>query len=211
MADKYDPEGVPPPAASQQTTVTTTTTTTSTGLVRDYGFITCDWGYPIKTMHGIMKLVQIILSLLCLICISASPWYWGKNWSSYRFLQFVTCFCLSCTGTLILNYMTKCLYRVPLPWLFIELCYTTIAFIFYLIGSSCVAAATYGNGGLGAAAAFGFFAMVAYGVEGYFLFREWRTGRTHAVERGGGGGGGGGVTTTTVAETKQEAPPAYSP
>ncbi|XP_070536895.1 CKLF-like MARVEL transmembrane domain-containing protein 4 [Ptychodera flava] len=185
---------------------TTTTTVTTTSSTRIQPSITCDVLY-VRTVRGILKIVQCVISLIAFICITAAKW-WTNHYSAYRFHQFVTMFCFWSTLILIVLYMTKLILRIPLPWILIEFFYCCGACVFYLISSSCVAAYSYGYAAHEAAAVFGFFALIVYGIEAFFLFRDWRGG-VRSPE--GGAPVEAHTTSHTVTETKQEPPPAYDP
>ncbi|XP_077993113.1 CKLF-like MARVEL transmembrane domain-containing protein 4 [Glandiceps talaboti] len=186
----------------------TTTTVTTTQTTRVQPAISCDINY-FKTIRGIIKIVQCVLDMITFIC-ATSDWRY-RFYSEYQFHQFVSMTCFLLTLILIIFYVTRLLYRIPIPWIIVEFFYCCGVCAMYLISSSVVAANSFGIAGLEAAAVFGFFALVSYAVEGAFLFRDWRGGiRTPD----------GGATTTSqpartsemvVTETKHEAPPAYEP
>uniref|UniRef100_T1JEB9 MARVEL domain-containing protein n=1 Tax=Strigamia maritima TaxID=126957 RepID=T1JEB9_STRMM len=159
---------------------TTTTTTTSTRVV----IAPCrfDPSY-ISTIPGILKLVVIILNFIGFICIMASG-YAGSTHPRGSWFNFVAVTGFWVSGTLLFMYLFHGIERLHMiPWLLLEFVFCLVWTIFYLIGASLVAAWASASEAYGAAAFFGFVAMVVYGYDTFIKFRGWRSGNIAQGER----------------------------
>ncbi|CAL4092069.1 unnamed protein product [Meganyctiphanes norvegica] len=140
----------------------------------------------IKTIPGILKAVQLLLNLIGYICAMVCPDHSSSNWFS-----FVSMTAFWVTGILLVLYLMHILERFPMvPWLMLEFGYCAVFTFFYLTCASATAASGADDPAFGAAAFFGFAAMIAYGVDTFFKFKAWRGGEmaqgSQQVEMGQG-------------------------
>lgn len=173
--------------ADASATRTTTVTTTRTQTTKPY----FDPAY-LRTIPGILKIVQIIFDIIGLICV-ASVGYSTRYLSSIGgdpFYEFVAVVGFVITLILLILYLFHVVgYLYKVPWYLIEFIYCLVWAIFFFIASVCVAVycGRYGcrgrHAGWGAGAFFGFCAMIAYAVDAYFKFRAWRAGEAPQVIR----------------------------
>jgi len=160
------------------THTTTTTTTTVTG-----GRVHLDVSY-IKTVPGILRIVEIVLCLILFICsVSACSvlWHFGNcGWGGFvGFLGFF----------LVLAWLFFYLFHVHdaapnVPWLLIELIFYAIWTFFLLVAGIALAvlASDWGNdywgskirSGAGAGSFFAFAAAIVFGFHTFLVFRDWR-------------------------------------
>jgi len=155
----------------------TTTTTTSVTMISGRPFL--DTSY-LRTLPGLVKVVQAVLDFICFICVVAGPYpgYGGAGWGT-----FVSIVAFIVTIILLIMYLFHMIEMFHfVPWLLVEMLYCALWTFFYLIASSVLAAAstrlTYmaGSSAWGAFAFFGFCAMIAYGFDCFLKFRAWRNG-----------------------------------
>uniref|UniRef100_A0A0K2UEZ2 CKLFlike MARVEL transmembrane domaincontaining protein 4like [Bombus impatiens] n=1 Tax=Lepeophtheirus salmonis TaxID=72036 RepID=A0A0K2UEZ2_LEPSM len=129
----------------------------------------------VRTLPGILKLAQIGLNVLGFFCIIFSGFY--QSFSQAEWFTFV-----SSTGFLInvIFVLFYCFHFIEkfhvIPWNLIEAGYAGLWGFFYLTAS--IAVASYANviSAFGAAAFFGFVAMVLYIVDAVFKLKGFRGG-----------------------------------
>ncbi|XP_071448273.1 plasmolipin-like [Hetaerina americana] len=168
MADRGFPD---------QHTTTTTVTSTNTSVQTNIRF---DSSY-IRTLPGMLKVGQLVLNILGFICIIASnashisrgSWFNTVAMGGFWFTGIVL--------ALYLFHIVEKLYRIP--WLKIEFVFCAIWTLFYLIAASLAAAFAPHSEAFGAAAFFGFVAMVLYGIDAYLKFKAVRAGEIAQGER----------------------------
>ncbi|KAI4503525.1 hypothetical protein M0802_000928 [Mischocyttarus mexicanus] len=135
------------PGQHTTTTVTTTTTTIQTNVRFDPSYM--------RTLPGILKIVQVILNFLGFICITVSIY---SSHSRGGWFNTVAMGGFWFTGVLL------------------EFIFCSIWTVFYLLAASL--AADYGrlSESFAVAAFFGFCAMVAYGYDAWLKFTAVRSG-----------------------------------
>jgi hypothetical protein len=143
----------------------------------------------IRTVPGIMKIVELVLCLLTFACSLGGYWSgYGGGW-----VEFVA---MSCFITTLIWFIMHMLFPslpgilINRPWEFII--YVIMCVLFLISGIVAAARAPNSLGAVGAAAFFAFAATVVYGVDIYFQFRDWRSG-SH-------------TTTTTTVTTSRSSP-----
>lgn len=148
------------------TTVTTTTTTTQPTIRFDPSYV--------KTIPGALKIGQVILNLLGFICITVSNY---SNSSRGGWFNTVAIIGFWFTGILLVLYLFHIVEKLSkIPWLKIECIFCAVWFVFYFVAASLVAAHGYINEAYGAAAFFGFCAMIAYAYDAWLKFNGARSG-----------------------------------
>ncbi|KAF4520693.1 hypothetical protein B566_EDAN006369 [Ephemera danica] len=161
------------PGQHTTTTVTSTSTVVQTNIRFDPEYV--------KTLPGILKCVQIVLNLLGFICIIASKF---SRLSRGSWFSTVAMGGFWFTAILLGFYLYHVIERVyRIPWLKIELGFCSLWTVFYLIASILAADYTRIDEAFGAAAFFGFCAMVAYGFDAYLKFQGVRNGELAQGER----------------------------
>ncbi|KAK3764891.1 hypothetical protein RRG08_025412 [Elysia crispata] len=146
--------------------------------------------YP-KSVPGILKIVEVVLCILVLICSSVVYWYhYGGGW-----VQFVAGSAMVTTAILFLFHFFNVFSRLPGPWPFIEFIYYCVYDLFWGIAAIVAAFRAPLHSAIGATAFFTFAALVLYILDTYFMYRAWKT--FHQP----GGQGGPAVTTTTTTTT----------
>jgi len=171
----------------QAPTTTTTTTTTVTG-----GRLHLDISY-IKTIPGILRIVEIILCIILFICAVTANTTWGGSFGASGWGAFV-----GFVGfLLVIAWLVFYLFHVHeaaanVPWLLIEMiCYAIWTF-FLIIAGIALAVLSGSYAGLycnnlilrcwwnqvhsaaGAASFFAFAAAVVFGFQTFLIFRDWR-------------------------------------
>ncbi|PNF26063.1 hypothetical protein B7P43_G06390 [Cryptotermes secundus] len=155
------------------TTVTSSNTTVQTNIRYDPLYV--------RTIPGMLKVAQIVLNLLGFICITVS---YGAITSRGSWFNTVAMGGFWFTGILLALYLFHVIekfYRIP--WLKIEFVFCTIWTFFYLLAASLAAANGRYDEAFGAAAFFGFVAMVAYGYDAFLKFNAVRSGALAQGER----------------------------
>ncbi|XP_013402435.1 plasmolipin [Lingula anatina] len=163
--------------AETSTTQTTTTTTTSSFDIS----VSFDY---LKTVPGIFVIVELVLSLIVLICASLAVIYGGFGW-----VVFVAVLGLICSILLIVFYILGFVSRISM-WLLLEFIYYVVMFLFWIIAFIVAAVLTGQNnqsilylwyfrttsylGAMIAATVFSCFAMIIFGIHCFFAFRAWR-------------------------------------
>ncbi|XP_013403699.1 plasmolipin [Lingula anatina] len=149
----------------ETTTTTTTTTESSSGIGPQMQYL--------KSIPGILQIVEIVLSLIVFICASI-PLGWvgyGGGW-----VQFVSMTAFLTTAAIFVIIFLNILPRLPGPWTLILFIYYAVFVVLYLIAAIvCAVRAPYWSA-VGAAAFFAFVVMIVYGVDAFFRFRTWREG-----------------------------------
>lgn len=160
-------------------TKTTTQSSSSIGLHLDY----------IRTVPGILKIVEIVVSII--VIITSSVYYWftlhGGGW-----VQFVSITATLCTAFLFLARLFNFHHRLLGPWLLIEFIYYCVFTLFYLIAAIVAAVKGAWHDSVAATAFFAFAATAVYAVDTFFQFRAYRTGQTEMT-----------TTTTTTTTTSR--------
>ncbi|CAB3231563.1 unnamed protein product [Arctia plantaginis] len=169
---------------------TTTTVTSSTAVQTNIRF---DPSY-IKTIPGILKIVQVLCSFIGFICIltsrlSSAPRGEFFNWISMIAFWF--------TGILLGFYLFHILEKFyKIPWLKIEFGFCSLWTFFFLLAS--ILATTVHDNSYSAAAFFGFVATIAYAIDCYL---KW------VAVRSGGLAQGTRVVSKQTASTVESPPP----
>ncbi|KAI5742294.1 hypothetical protein M8J77_005832 [Diaphorina citri] len=150
-------------------TTTTTVTSTSTSVQTDIRF---DDTY-LRTVPGLLKMIQIVLNLIGFILISMSMYsmYFRAN-----FFNTVAMFGFWFTGILLVLYLFHIIEKLyKIPWLKIEFVYCSILAAFYFIASIlCASWATHST--FGVAAIFGFCATGAYAYDAWIKYIDIQNG-----------------------------------
>ncbi|XP_076449637.1 uncharacterized protein LOC143286018 [Babylonia areolata] len=178
------------------TTYEHTTTTVSSGPQEE---IRPDTGY-IRTVPGILKIVEVFLDILILICASIDNWYSvGGGW-----VQFVAASAMVTTAILFFLHFFHIMSRIPAPTVFIEFVYYIVYVILLLIAAIVAAVRAPWWPSVGAACFFTFAAVAVYAVDCFFLYRAYRSVQ-HPHTTGGASSAGGATTvvTTTTYEKSQ--------
>ncbi|CAH2105133.1 unnamed protein product [Euphydryas editha] len=157
--------------AGQQrvTTTVTSSTTVQTNIRFDPSYL--------KTIPGILKIVQTVCSLLGFICIQFSR---QNNAGKGSYFSWISMIAFWFTGILLgfyLFHMVEKFYRIP--WLKIEFVFTALWTLLYLIAA--ILAVTVHDDPHSAAAFFGFTATLAYAVDAYL---KWRAARAGGLAQG---------------------------
>ncbi|KAJ8933652.1 hypothetical protein NQ318_019297 [Aromia moschata] len=158
------------PGFPSQHTTTTTVQTSNTTVETTIRF---DPSY-IRTIPGLLKLVQIVLNLLGFICIEASGVFSVHTRGS--FFNFVAMTGFWFTGILLALYLFHLIektYRIP--WLKIEFVFCALWTAFYLI-AACLAV-SFGVEAFIAAGFSGFCGMIAYGIDAFLKFKAIQSGQ----------------------------------
>ncbi|KAK2588275.1 hypothetical protein KPH14_004298 [Odynerus spinipes] len=148
------------------TTVTTTTTTVQPNVRFNPAYI--------RTLPGILKVIQVVLNLLGFICITVSKY---GNHSRGGWFNTVAMIGFWFTGVLLVLYLFHIVEKFSkIPWLKIELIFCGLWAFFYFIAASL--SADYGrvSEAFAAAAFFGFCAVIAYGYDAWLKFSAIRSG-----------------------------------
>eukprot|EP00088_Acartia_fossae_P054408 TRINITY_DN6247_c1_g1_i1.p1 TRINITY_DN6247_c1_g1~~TRINITY_DN6247_c1_g1_i1.p1 ORF type:complete len:173 (-),score=21.77 TRINITY_DN6247_c1_g1_i1:305-823(-) len=141
-----------------------------------------DPGY-IKTMPGALKLGAVILDLVCMICLVASPPYWREH-SVGEWYIFVCMTAFWVSTILLIMYLLHFIEKFHvIPWLMLEFGFYVVWAFFYFTAAIAVAVKSKSSGALLAAAMFGFASMVVYGVDAGIKFIGWRAGNLAQGER----------------------------
>lgn len=152
----------------------------------------------LKTIPGILKIVEIVLSLIVVICI-AVQFFPGDGW-----VWFVSMSAFITVLIWFILYFIGVYGRLPAWRGILEFIYYCIFTVFYLI-AAIIAAARAGQGwgsGAGAAAFFAFAATAVFAVDTFFQFRAWRAGQTEMATSTS-------TTTTTTTHTHVEQKATY--
>lgn len=152
----------------------------------------------VRTIPGILKIVEILLDILVLICASIDNWYAiGGGW-----VQFVSASALITTVILFIFHFFHIISRIPGPIVFIEFIYYCVYVFLYLIAAIVAAVRAPYAGSIGAAAFFCFAALAVYAVDTFFLYRGWRV--VQHPHTTSGTAVSTATTTTTTYETRTQ-------
>lgn len=147
---------------------TTTTVTSSTAVQTNIRF---DESY-LKTIPGILKIVQVLCSFLGFICILSSR---VSTLSRGTFFSTISMIAFWFTGILLGFYLFHILEKFyKIPWLKMEFLFCAIWTGLYLLAS--ILTTTVHDNGFAAASFFGFVAMLAYAVDCYLKWVAMRSG-----------------------------------
>ncbi|KAI4830111.1 hypothetical protein KUCAC02_001764 [Chaenocephalus aceratus] len=118
------------------------------------GGIRCDMEY-LKSYFGILKVVEVVLSLIGFICIETimmcSPC------GGVYFFEFVSCSCFVVTGVLLLIFCLNLHTKVPhVNWSLTDLVNTAASTFFFFLSSLVLACINHNTGAEIAAVIFGF-------------------------------------------------------
>ncbi|XP_031845164.1 CKLF-like MARVEL transmembrane domain-containing protein 4 [Nomia melanderi] len=148
------------------TTVTTTATTTQPTIRFDPSYI--------RTMHGMLKVAQVVLNLLGFICITVSGM---SNNSRGGWFNTVSMGGFWFTGILLVFYLFHIIEKFSkIPWLKVEFIFCSVWTALYLLAAALAADYARYSEVFGVAAFFGFCAMVAYGYDAWLKFHLSRSG-----------------------------------
>ncbi|CAL8072555.1 unnamed protein product [Calicophoron daubneyi] len=163
-----------------------------------------------RNLSGILKLCEIILSCIVLICVAAAnPWTY---YSSGGWVNFVAAITLIVAGLFYIFYLFNVIRRLKGPWIIIEFLALIISTFFWFV-AFCVAAANnrFGGGAI-ASAVFGFVAMVIYITELVTRFRVTKQAGGCRITMTGITAGSPGVpVAATPAQSTKTAPPTNNP
>ncbi|XP_076856777.1 CKLF-like MARVEL transmembrane domain-containing protein 4 isoform X1 [Brachyhypopomus gauderio] len=142
--------------------------------------IRCDLQY-LKSHFGILKAVEVVLSLMAFICIETvmmcSPC------SGIYLFEFVSCSAFVVTGVLLLIFSLNLHTKVQqVNWSLTDLINTAVCTLFFFLASVVLAALNHQSGAEILAVIYGFVVMVVYGVNTYLAVRRWRLGEQHPLQ-----------------------------
>ncbi|XP_029652896.1 MARVEL domain-containing protein 1-like [Octopus sinensis] len=173
------------------TTSTTTSTTTTVAIGPDISYA--------KSLRGILKLAEIFISILTLICASVAIQYAiaGVGW-----VQFVAVVTFIIFITFFLLHFLHIFARIPAPMLLIEFAVYVGSCVCIFIAA--VVAACYGFvPSLGAAAFFLFATLAVAAYECVYLYRDYK-GARHPSAASPDMANVESTTTTTTYETRPQ-------
>uniref|UniRef100_A0A3Q3X589 MARVEL domain-containing protein n=1 Tax=Mola mola TaxID=94237 RepID=A0A3Q3X589_MOLML len=138
------------------------------------GGIRCDVDY-LKSYFGILKVVEVVLSLIGFICIETimmcSPC------GGVYFFEFVSCSAFVVTGVLLVIFCLNLHTKVPhVNWSLTDLVNTTASTFLFFLSSLVLACINHNTGAEIAAVIFGFVVTCVYGVNTFLAIRRWRLG-----------------------------------
>ncbi|XP_058485066.1 CKLF-like MARVEL transmembrane domain-containing protein 4 [Solea solea] len=145
-----------------------------------FGGIRCDMEY-LKSHFGILKVVEVVLSLIAFICIETimmcSPC------GGVYFFEFVSCSAFVVTGVLLLIFTLNLHTKVPhVNWSLTDLINTAASTFFFVLSSLVLACMNHNTGAEIAAVIFGFLVTAVYGVNTFLAVRKWRLGSQRATQ-----------------------------
>ncbi|CAL1603734.1 unnamed protein product [Knipowitschia caucasica] len=131
----------------------------------------------LKSYFGILKVVEVVLSLISFICIETimqcSPC------GAIYFFEFVSCIACVVTSILLFIFCLSLHTKVPqINWNLTDLANTAISTVFFFLCSLVLAFVNHSTGAEIAATFFGFLVTVVYGVNTFLAVRRWRRGNT---------------------------------
>ncbi|XP_061597867.1 CKLF-like MARVEL transmembrane domain-containing protein 4 [Cololabis saira] len=138
------------------------------------GAVRCDTDY-LRSYFGILKLVEVVLSLIGFICIETimmcSPC------GGVYFFEFVSCSAFVVTGVLLLIFSLNLHLKVPqVNWNLTDLVNTAASTLFFFLSSLVLACINHNTGAEIAAVIFGFLVTGVYGLNTFLAVRRWRRG-----------------------------------
>ncbi|UJR28772.1 hypothetical protein I4U23_009998 [Adineta vaga] len=137
--------------------------------------IGCNLGY-FRNIPGILKIIELLCDLLGTILAGAAPICDGTS-GKRGFYLFVSIVGLIITFILlILNLLNVPNVVLRGRWPLIEMGWCAFITLFYFIAGIVIATAGSCHGTYGAAAFFGFAAMITYAADAFFQFRAHRSG-----------------------------------
>ncbi|KAF8569308.1 hypothetical protein P879_03067 [Paragonimus westermani] len=126
----------------------------------------------VKSLGGILKLCEIIISCIVLICVAST-----NTWSYYStggWVNFVAAFTLILAGLFYIFYLFHLIRRLRGPWVIIEFSFLIIStFIWFIAFIVSAASNKYGSGAIAAAV----FSLAAFGVYVAELVTRFRVAR----------------------------------
>ncbi|KAF2898808.1 hypothetical protein ILUMI_07372 [Ignelater luminosus] len=155
----------------------TTRSTTAASNIKVETNLRYDTSY-VRRQGGVLKVLQILLSFVGFMCIQAT--YLSLS-SIGKFFSTVSMLGVWITGILLVCYLYHVVEKYyNLPWIKLELFYCTVIAFCFLV-AACMTAEVE-DIAFQIAGSFGFFAMVAYGVDAYSKFVAMKSG---ALAQGG--------------------------
>ncbi|XP_068194546.1 CKLF-like MARVEL transmembrane domain-containing protein 4 [Antennarius striatus] len=142
-----------------------------------WGGIRCDVKY-LKSYFGILKVVEVILSLIGFICIETimlcSPC------GGVYFFEFVSCSAFVVTGVLLIIFSLNLHTKVPhVNWSLTDLVNTSASTFFFFLSSLVLGFINHNTAAEIAALIFGFLVTGVYGVNTVLAVRRWRLSSGH--------------------------------
>ncbi|XP_038066341.1 CKLF-like MARVEL transmembrane domain-containing protein 4 [Patiria miniata] len=194
MADKT----VEVSTVSQHTVVTASTTTTANlhGPSPAASGCTCDVGY-LRSLQGITKIVEILLSLVAFIVMVSSPSH-TRN-AGLNFFLFVALAATLVSAVCLILLSTHLHLKVRLPWNIVFAALYAIMLLIYFI-AFIFGAANAWTSLHGSAATLGFFACLAYVASLFFAIQDYRLNRQMTQQSEG---------ATGTYTDQRDNPPAY--
>ncbi|BFZ13083.1 hypothetical protein BsWGS_16122 [Bradybaena similaris] len=124
-----------------------------------------------KSVSGLLKIAEIILCILVLICASIDYWYHlGGGW-----VQFVAASAMITTIILFIFHFFNINSRLAGPWGLIEFLYYCAFVVLFVIAAIVAAVRGHLAPSIGATAFFTFATLSVYAVDAYFTYRAWQT------------------------------------
>jgi len=144
----------------------------------------------LRSTEGILKIVQIVLDLIVLICAC----YWG--WPGQGWVEFVAVWALVTTVVWLVFHFLHLIPKLPGPWILIEWIVYLGYCILYVVAIIVSAVKSDWHGSVIATCIFCCFALLAYSIDTWMAYRTWQIGgRSQAVTT---------TTTTTTYEQKAQ-------
>ncbi|XP_051176871.1 uncharacterized protein LOC127291685 [Leptopilina boulardi] len=129
-----------------------------------------------RNKPGMLKIVQLLLGLISMICVGAAPRFSPASWFLFvGSVAFIITFLLIVVYAFNLRESTKYPLQNVLSW---EVMYTAGITFFYFTGCLAVLISYpshYNKGAAITGGVFGLFTTVAYGLGAYLLFVEYKT------------------------------------
>lgn len=161
---KISAESVPQPDSTEQSDEVPLTTPVPKGIHFDPGYV--------ATIPGMVKSAQAVISLIGFICaqtIRKKKYLSAGGW--YTFVS-LPGFCIS--TLFVLCYIFHVVEKFKqLPWLIVEMSYAAVWFVLFFIASTVAATRVRADPPWGAAAFFGFAAMILFAFEAFMKWRIW--------------------------------------
>ncbi|KAL4630288.1 CKLF-like MARVEL transmembrane domain-containing protein 4 [Arapaima gigas] len=149
-------------------------TTEPVGTRGMLGGIRCDSEY-IRSHTGLLKVLQVVLSLIAFICIETIMMCLPCGGVYY--FEFVSCSAFIITGILLLIFSLNLHSKLPhINWRLVDLLNTSVSTFFFFLASVVLAALNHKTGSEISAVVFGFLATAAYGLNTFLAARQWRQG-----------------------------------
>lgn len=159
--DNVDASMISNSSPYQATTEPVSDRTICAGFILDTQFV--------KSLAGVLKLVEILLCIIVLICLGTAVC--GTSCSGIAFLRTIAIWGLVFTILMYLAFaLTLNTKLLMINWSLTDLINAAIDSLLFLIASITLATQG-GNSGNTAGLVFGFFAAVAYGVSAWLAYR----------------------------------------